>query len=85
MASGGSIDLKDPETQRWISAGDARATKEALAIGSLVPLPMAWVGKVLGSFFGKLGILMDIMVALGKWPTQLGVLAVKKHAREHLM
>ncbi|XXD92772.1 DUF637 domain-containing protein [Pseudomonas sp. Z4-7] len=53
VASGGSIDLTDPETQRWISAGDARATKDALAIGSLVPLPMAWVGKVLGSVFGK--------------------------------
>ncbi|SCW99140.1 MULTISPECIES: filamentous hemagglutinin N-terminal domain-containing protein [unclassified Pseudomonas] len=53
VASGAAIDLKDPETQRWISAGDAKAAKDALAVGSLVPLPMAWVGKVLGSIFGK--------------------------------
>ncbi|WP_448645313.1 hypothetical protein [Pseudomonas mediterranea] len=53
VASGGAIDLKDPETQRWISAGDAKAAKDALAVGALVPLPMAWVGKVLGSVFGR--------------------------------
>ncbi|PQP00753.1 hypothetical protein C5612_22710, partial [Pseudomonas frederiksbergensis] len=53
VANGAGIDLKDPETQRWISAGNAKAAKDALAVGSLVPLPMAWVGKVLGSVFGK--------------------------------
>ncbi|WP_315972413.1 filamentous hemagglutinin N-terminal domain-containing protein, partial [Pseudomonas lini] len=53
VASGAGIDLKDPETQRWISAGNTKAAKDALAVGSLVPLPMAWVGKVLGSVFGK--------------------------------
>ncbi|WP_448632298.1 DUF637 domain-containing protein [Pseudomonas gessardii] len=53
VASGAAIDLKDPETQRWITAGDAKAAKDALAVGSLVPLPMAWVGKVLGAVFGR--------------------------------
>ncbi|SED00325.1 hypothetical protein SAMN04490185_2541 [Pseudomonas frederiksbergensis] len=53
VASGAGIDLKDPETQRWISAGNTTAAKDALAVGSLAPLPMAWIGKVLGSVFGK--------------------------------
>ncbi|SED00150.1 hypothetical protein SAMN04490185_2537 [Pseudomonas frederiksbergensis] len=53
VASGAGIDLKDPETQRWISAGNTKAAKDALAVGSLAPLPMAWIGKVLGSVFGK--------------------------------
>ena len=53
VASGVGLDLKDPETQRWISAGNTKAAKDALAVGSLAPLPMAWVGKVLGSVFGK--------------------------------
>lgn len=53
VASGAGLDLNDPETQRWISAGNAKAANAALAVGSLAPLPMAWVGKVLGSVFGK--------------------------------
>lgn len=53
VASGTGLDLKDPETQRWISAGNAKAVKDALAVGALVPLPMAWIGKVLGSVFGR--------------------------------
>lgn len=53
VAIGTGLDLKDPETQRWISAGNAKAAKEALAVGALVPVPMAWIGKVLGSVFGR--------------------------------
>ncbi|RON50091.1 deaminase domain-containing protein [Pseudomonas frederiksbergensis] len=64
VASGAGIDLTDPETQRWISAGNAKAAKDALAIGSLAPLPMAWVGKVLGSVFGK-GVAREVIAEGG--------------------
>ncbi|WP_201788750.1 hypothetical protein [Pseudomonas frederiksbergensis] len=62
VAVGANIDLNDPETKRWIEAGDAKAKSDALAIGSLAPVPMSWVGKVLGSILGK-GALREAIVA----------------------
>ena len=55
VVAGANIDYSDPETQRWIAAGNAKAVKDAANIGlTLAPLPGAGVvGRFLAGVFGR--------------------------------
>jgi filamentous hemagglutinin len=69
-ASGSNIDHSDPETRKWIAAGNAEAAEKALAAGSLVPLPTAWIGRFLGNVIarGSSKVAVEAVVAKAAGP-----------------
>ncbi|WP_233102258.1 two-partner secretion domain-containing protein [Pseudomonas sp. MF7453] len=56
VASGANIDRSDPETMRWENAVNAKAAQDILLAASVAPVPTSWVGKLIGSIFGKVAV-----------------------------